>query len=536
MAEAWDHALLALRLVALDPALGGVHLRARSGPVRDALPLPDGVRLHPAIGDDALFGGLDLATTLATGHLQSQTGVLDRPGPLILTMAERCQPQLAARLAAHLDARPRALILLDEGTEDEAPPAALCERAAFRVDLSGVALSDITALPEGPEPTAHAALGPDIAAQITALAATYGIDSMRAPSLALRCARALARLDGMSTVTEEHVATACGLVFGHRATQVPQPPQEDDPPQAPQDDVPDTEDRQGTDLDIPDELLLEAVRAMIPDGLLDRLRATRATAGKGAGSGAKTRSNRRGRPLPSRPGRLDTAARIDVVATLRAAAPWQTIRRDETGRAGLHIRATDVHTRRFEEQTDRLLIFAVDASGSAALARLAEAKGAVELLLTQAYARRDHVALVSFRGTGAEILLPPTRSLVQTKRRLAALPGGGGTPLAAGLDSAGELAIQARRRGMTPTICLLTDGKANIARDGAGDRARAAADAQTAARMIRAQAIEALIIDTGQRPNPQLRVLAQTLDAPYLPLPRADSHRLARAVDAALPA
>ncbi|KQI70368.1 magnesium chelatase [Loktanella sp. 3ANDIMAR09] len=525
-----------MRLVALDPALGGVHLRARSGPVRDALPLPDGVRLHPAIGDDALFGGLDLATTLATGQLQSQTGVLDRPGSLILTMAERCQPQLAARLAAHLDAQPRALILLDEGTDDEAPPAGLCERAAFRVDLSGVALSDITALPEGPEPTAHATLGPDIAAQMTALGAAYGIDSLRAPILALRCARALARLDAMATVTEEHVTTACGLVFGHRATQLPEPLQEDEPQQAPQDDVPDTEDRQGTDLDIPDELLLEAVRAMIPDDLLDRLRATRATAGKGAGSGAKTRSNRRGRPLPSRPGRLDTAARIDVVATLRAAAPWQTIRRNETGRVGLHIRATDIHIRRFEEQTDRLLIFAVDASGSAALARLAEAKGAVELLLTQAYARRDHVALVSFRGPGAEILLPPTRSLVQTKRRLAALPGGGGTPLAAGLDSAGELAILARRRGMTPTICLLTDGKANIARDGSGDRARAAADAQTAARMIRAQGIEALIIDTGQRPNPQLRTLAQTLDAPYLPLPRADSQRLARAVDAALPA
>ncbi len=111
------------------------------------------------------------------------------------------------------------------------------------------------------------------------------------------------------------------------------------------------------------------------------------------------------------------------MATLRAAAPWQTIRRRATGRDGvLELRPDDIRLKQAQERSDRLLIFTVDASGSAALARLAEAKGAVELLLAQAYARRDHVALVAFRGAGAEVLLPPTRSLVHTKRRLAALP------------------------------------------------------------------------------------------------------------------
>jgi len=79
------------------------------------------------------------------------------------------------------------------------------------------------------------------------------------------------------------------------------------------------------------------------------------------------------------------------------------------------------------------------------MSRLAEAKGAVELLLSEAYSRRDHVSLISFRGDTAEILLPPTRSLVQTKKRLAALPGGGGTPLASGLVEALKMAHQARR-------------------------------------------------------------------------------------------
>ena len=111
-------------------------------------------------------------------------------------------------------------------------------------------------------------------------------------------------------------------------------------------------------------------------------------------------------------------------------------------------------------------IFVVDASGSAALHRLAEAKGAVELLLADCYIRRDQVALIAFRGSAAELLLPPTRSLARAKRSLAGLPGGGGTPLAAGLDAAFALSDSIRRKGQTPTVIVLTDGRANIARDG----------------------------------------------------------------------
>ena len=185
---------------------------------------------------------------------------------------------------------------------------------------------------------------------------------------------------------------------------------------------------------IPEEILLEAVKAILPTDLLAQLTASKAprrTASAG-GTGAAKRGNRRGRPLPSRPGALDGEQRIDMVATLRAAAPWQPVRaKQQPDRTGLHIRPDDIRIRQFEEKSDRLLIFAVDASGSAAMTRLAEAKGAIELLLAEAYARHDQVALISFRGEAAEVLLPPTRSLVQTKRRLGALPGGGGTPLAA---------------------------------------------------------------------------------------------------------
>ena len=117
-------------------------------------------------------------------------------------------------------------------------------------------------------------------------------------------------------------------------------------------------------------------------------RASRARSGA-AGTGAAKAGNRRGRPLPARPGRLGTDARIDLVATLRAAAPWQPARRGDAPKGhSIHIRPADIRIRRFQETSDRLLIFAVDASGSLAMSRLAEAKGAVELLLGEAYARR----------------------------------------------------------------------------------------------------------------------------------------------------
>ncbi|MEP1651142.1 MAG: VWA domain-containing protein, partial [Paracoccaceae bacterium] len=166
--------------------------------------------------------------------------------------------------------------------------------------------------------------------------------------------------------------------------------------------------------------------------------------------------------------------------------------------------------------------------------RLAEAKGAVELLLGQAYARRDHVALVSYRGTDAEVLLAPTRSLVQTKRRLAAIPGGGATPLATGLSRAVEIAHTATQKGLAPTIVLLADGRANIALNGDADRTQANMDAQTLAARIAAAGIEALVIDTTIRPEKTLQHLAQTMNATYIPLPRADARRVSSAISKSL--
>lgn len=555
--DRWARVQTALALLAIDPAgLGGLWLRARAAPLRDrvtdaiatALGQPQH-RLHPAIADDTLYGGLDLAATLASGQRVLTRGLLATPATLILTMAERCPAGLAARLSAALDAgEGHRIVALDEGAEeDETLPSALADRLALFLDLSDLLWSDCPDPTPAPARLATAratlsavALPTEALATLTRAAAELGIASLRAPRLAAAAARAHAAWQGRDSVTEADLIAAAELVYAHRATAQPQATEApNDPPPPPPEPDRNTDPTASEDsVPLPTEVMVEAALAALPRDILEALAAGRAAraAKSAAGSGAERAGNRRGRPLPSRPGRLAQGARIDLVATLRAAAPWQPLRRAQTPRpdAALLVRAADIRLKRFKETSDRVLIFAVDASGSAAFARLAEAKGAVELLLAQAYARRDHVALVAFRGTAAELILPPTRSLVQTKRRLAGVPGGGGTPLASALQLALATAAQAKARGLTPTIAILTDGRGNIALDGTPDRARAEDEARRLARQIRATGTPALVIDVATRPQPALSALAQDMAAPYLALPRADAHRLSAALGAAL--
>lgn len=558
--QPWARALRAMAALAVDPnSLKGLTLRARAGPVRQTaesalakLPGPQG-RIHPNLTDTQLFGGLNISASLAEGRLVRDSGLADTPATLILPMAERCPPGLAIRLGQVLDAgRGHALILLDEGAEpEEQAPAALRERLAFHADLTGLHWSEVPMRLPAPADIEDARRRlaqidiPDEAITgLTVLAARFGIDSLRAPLLAVATARALAALDHADIVGQDHITEAAELVYPTRATQMPKEPEheaQDDAPEPPPDSEQATDGEETADGDtatadtLPDEMLIAAVAALLPDGLLDRVSAKSRTAKSlsGGGAGARKRGNRTGRPLPSRPGNPDGRARIDVIATLRAAVPWQALR-PKHPHARITIYPSDIRLRRFEDRSDRLVIFIVDASGSAAMTRLAEAKGAVELLLGQAYARRDHVALVAFRGSGAEILLSPTRSLVQAKRQLAALPGGGGTPLAAGLEAAARLADQAGGRGLSPAFALLTDGRANIALDGAASRAQAQQDAHTLCAHLRTVTLQGCVIDTAPRPGAEAAVLAKGLGVDCITLPRADAQRLSKAIDQAL--
>ena len=541
-----------MTVLAVDPAgVKGLWLRGRASAVRDrvtaALPaiLPRCRRIHPGIDDTALFGGVDLSATLSSGQLVRSRGLLSDATPVLLTMAERCPPGLSARLSRWLDDAGPCLFALDEGAEaEEALPSALADRLGLFLDLGDLGWSDTEplALDALQIATARTALKqtrlPKAALEsLTAVAFAMGIASLRAPLLTLSVARALAAWRGEAVASDDTLRHAAELTLAHRGDLAETTPQDDAPARPPPDPGEgETEVENQTDR-LPEEVLLEAVRAALPADLLAQIAAGKASrSAKGSGAGAARKGNHRGRPLPSLPGVPGSGRRIDLVATLRAAAPWQPMRRKapvgETLK--LEIRKSDLRLKRYQETSDRVLIFAVDASGSSAFARLAEAKGAVELLLAQAYARRDHVALVAFRGTTAELLLPPTRSLVQTKRRLASLPGGGGTPLAAGLRMAYELALQTRARGMTPTVALLTDGRGNIALDGTPNRETAEVDSLRMARALRAAGMPGLVIDIANRPQAALRRMAAELDAPYLALPRADAQRLSAALQAAL--
>lgn len=532
-------ALLAVRLLKRDPAgLGGMVLRG-AGPARDAVLAELGPmrRLPVGIDDEALIGGRDLTATLAGEGGTVRPGLLAQAdgGLLLVSMAERMSDALAARIASVMDtgdvvierdgatARHAArfgLVLLDDGQGDERAPDRLAERLAFRFDLSDVRHTRESGNPasiglQSKEKPDSRFRGNDEVGVIAATSLLLGIDSSRASLMTLRTAHLLATFDDRIELDETDLATAARLVLAHRATRMPSDTESEAPPPPPPSNA--GEPEVGDTLD---DVVLQAVTAALPP---DVLAAIAAGAGRrtsnGSGGGERRKSPMRGRPLGARAGLPRGGARLALIDTLRAAAPWQKMRGAE-GR--IAIRRDDLRIKRFETRADATTIFAVDASGSAAVARLAEAKGAVELLLAEAYVKRTEVALISFRGDSAEVLLPPTRSLTRARRSLADLPGGGGTPLAAGIDAARLLGEAVRGKGRTPFVVLLSDGRGNVGTEAT----------MPAAKAFGASGLGSVFVDISSRPRPEGAELAAAMRARYLPLPRADAVSLRDAVKA----
>ncbi len=584
-------ALLAARLLVSDPGrLGGLLIRAHAGPVRDAyldfihsaLPKTRPFRKLPLhIHDERLFGGLDLSATLHQGRPVFSSGVLAdvHGGLLVIPMAERMSAALAGRITSTLDQglirverdglsieapAQFGILLLDEHVDDdERVSDDLLDRLAFRVDLSQVSLGEMTqaislfdavadAHHEHDEETSSGhsfstadadSLPDDITQALCSTALSLGILSIRAAMFACRVATLTAMRAGRAQANREDATLAARLVLAPQALTLPAPPEsaEPDPPEPPSNDSSEDEPQDDVEptleeLENLEDVVLEAARAAIPAGLLAQLlsdqQRLRHSGGSGK-SGAQKKGSHRGRPLGSRQGLPRGQARLSIIDTLRAAAPWQTIRRrTQNTKRRLLIRTEDFRIKRFKDRSETTTIFVVDASGSSAIHRLAEAKGAVELLLADCYVRRDQVAVIAFRGQKAEVILPPTRSLVRAKRGLSGLPGGGGTPLATAIEASLDLALGIARKGETPVIVMLTDGKANIARDGSPGREQARHDAQAAAKMIAVAGLPVMLIDTSPQPSPAAQEIAATMHARYMPLPHAGALQVSQVIKA----
>ena len=351
-------------------------------------------------------------------------------------------------------------------------------------------------------------LDEDILFRISTLCAELGVDGLRGDLVTAKTARTLAAWDARNEVVLDDVKRAALLALSHRRRRGPfeQPGMDpEDLENVLSEDRPDPPDDPGGGSRGPatnenDREVSSSVRDPEPSEArkgagershaasepFDPVRLEVTEKGKGGPLGRRSRvSGETGHPVADREngGRPRDVA---LAATVRAAAPHQRARGGEG--SGIEVRTCDLRQNVREGREGNLILFLVDASGSmAARKRMSAVKGAVLSLLNDAYQRRDKVALISFRGEGARILLPPTSSVGLATSRLEDLPTGGRTPLAAGIEKAADVLKREQLRDgeRRPLLVLLTDG-----------RSTAGPDPQVAAARMHSLGATSFVVDT----------------------------------------
>ena len=345
-----------------------------------------------------------------------------------------------------------------------------------------------------------------------------GCAGHRAEIIIIETARAIAAFDTRREITEEDIREAAGYALRHRMRE-PVPARENNVEQEPEQPA-DMRDEEvsphpespesttqnlnyhntgeiNTPHDYPDSGQIERERLEEPSGVFDiriaDVQFNDIHRPRGSGKRARVKSgSRQGRYIRYRfPGGKTSDLAFD--ATLRAAAPFQNVRR-EPGLA-LVIRPPDIREKVKEKHTGCVVLFVVDASGSmGARRRMGAVKGAVLSLLGDIYRKRDRVGLIAFRKDGARTLLGITRSIELAHKCLKELPTGGRTPLAAGLVKAYELfkITKVKEPDMLPYLVLVSDGKANVSLNGGN----AVEDAVRVAERIRHEGINCMVLDT----------------------------------------
>ena len=413
----------------------------------------------------------------------------------------------------------------------------------------------------------------DILELITDICAEYQVDGLRGDIVMYKTASTIAAYEGRTVVDVEDVREAALMALLHRQRRQPfQQPhlvteqldnmledfqnqqrdrepsadndsRQDDPaddsdrePEPPDDEAEDTTDAALGDewFEVGDPYAVQNLQVQPPDRRARRSSGRRAITVSGTSIGRYV-----GARVPE-----GAASDLALDATLRAAAPHQQSRRTsaESDTSALLVEPWDVREKVRETHTGSLILFVVDASGSmGAQRRMVAVKGAVMSLLLDAYQRRDRVGLVAFRGTGAELLLPPTGSVEMAQWCLQEMPTGGRTPLARALYVAMETLETERLkdRDVLPLLVLLSDGRANVSLSGDQLTQLAAGNGeiQNLAQTISDAKIPAVVVDTEQDfiKLALAQGIADSMSARYIKLDDLAAESLADAVRRELP-
>jgi magnesium chelatase subunit D len=570
--------------------------RAFSGILPEGTPF---VELPLNVTEDRLIGGVDLEATLASGQRVVQHGVLSKAHKGVLYVDSLSL--LDSSAVSHImDAMSRGVVLVEREGLSEVHPAdfmlvgtydpsdgevrmGLLDRVGLIVPFAtqndyrarkkivntvlGKRDSEDTEdelkmlrglIEAAKEQLHHVSITREQVQALIQTAMSLGVEGNRVDIFAIRAAVASAALAQRSDVEEDDLKLAMKLVLVPRATRMPEREagpeemQEEEPPppdeQEAEDenapaDTPDSEaeEEQKETPDMIEELMMDAVETELPDNILNISLASKKKAK--SGSRGEALNNRRGRFVRAQEGEMKSG-KVALIPTLISAAPWQASRKKDKKMANrpknaLIINKEDVKIKKFRDKSGTLFIFMVDASGSMALNRMRQAKGAVASLLQNAYVHRDQVSLISFRGKQAQVLLPPSQSVDRAKRELDVLPTGGGTPLASALFLGWETAKQARTKGITQIMfVMITDGRGNIplAASYNPDAEKASKEVlekeiEALALSIQADGVAAIVIDTqmnylsrGEAPK-----LAQKLGGRYFYLPNARAEQIVEA-------
>jgi magnesium chelatase subunit D len=496
-----EEAKLALLLAAIEPRLGGVLLRGHKGSAKTTLArgfarlLPGTapfVELPLGASEDRVLGSLDLAELLANGTPRYRPGLLaaahggvlyvdeinllaDHLVDVLLDVAVSGVNRVEREGISHTHPARFVLVASMNPEEGELRPQ-LLDRFGLAVDIVAptdaamrvLAVQAQLAVERDPgvqvayeeadaelrrrlASVGRAALPDEVVRRAADVALAVGAEGLRADLMLCRAAVANASWNGSQTATIDDLRTVAPIVLAHRRRRAPfeEPGIADDEldhafASDPESSSPAAETR--TEPNDPDRA------SGTPT--LPKARAASNRDGRRDASSTPTGRYVRDVPAGDAPASIAAAPSAINVAARRAADPGAAPTRDDLREA---VR---------ERRTGNLVIVTVDTSGSMGAERRIElAKGVVLELLAHAYQQRDRVALVTFQGDHAEVVLRPTGSIEIARNRLVALPTGGATPLAAGLAAARTLARTARDQALEPVVVVITDGRATSGGD-----------------------------------------------------------------------